>query len=326
MCIRDRCGSLPTASEVRRFLQNPDPDKRNALIDQLLSHNRYADYFSLIWADILHNRRQRVEHYRYGTYRFHAWLRQQFLHNRRYDDLVRDILGAQGDIQTHPPVVFHRLIRNTDQYVEHTSQLFLGVQMSCAQCHHHPFEKWGQDDFYGMAGFFNGLKHTSQRPAPELVYHGGYQPRRIPLVNQLVLPRPPGGRGIENCGESDPRVRLAEWVTRPDNPYFARLVANRIWKQFLGRGLVEPEDDFRSTNPPTNPALLDHLAEQLVADRFDLKKLMRHILSSRVYQLSSIPNQTNAADEQSYSHHLVCLLYTSPSQRDGLLSRMPSSA
>ena len=299
----DTLGTLPSPDEVRAFESDKRSDRRERAIQDVLARPQLADYWAQKWGDVLLADREALGER--GAYEFHRWLRTQLLTNRPYDQWVRELLTATGNSGRYGPVNFFRAARTPIDLTRSVSQAFLGIRMDCAQCHHHPFEKWGQDDFYGMAGFFKGLKHTPLGPGRELVYHGGYQPTRIPLVNQLVLPRPPGGIGIENFGESDPRVKLAEWVTRPDNPYFSRLVANRIWKQFLGRGLVEPEDDFRSTNPPTNPALLDHLAETLVANRFDLKKLMHHILSSRVYQLSSVPNPTNAQDQQSYSHHLV---------------------
>ncbi len=299
----DTLGTLPSPEEVRAFESDKRSDRRERAIQDVLARPQLADYWAQKWGDVLLADREALGER--GAYEFHRWLRTQLLTNRPYDQWVRELLTATGNSGRYGPVNFFRAARTPIDLTRSVSQAFLGIRMDCAQCHHHPFEKWGQDDFYGMAGFFKGLKHTPLGPGRELVYHGGYQPTRIPLVNQLVLPRPPGGIGIENFGESDPRVKLAEWVTRPDNPYFSRLVANRIWKQFLGRGLVEPEDDFRSTNPPTNPALLDHLAETLVANRFDLKKLMHHILSSRVYQLSSVPNPTNAQDQQSYSHHLV---------------------
>ena len=299
----DTLGTLPSPEEVRAFESDKRSDRRERAIQDVLARPQLADYWAQKWGDVLLADREALGER--GAYEFHRWLRTQLLTNRPYDQWVRELLTATGNSGRYGPVNFFRAARTPIDLTRSVSQAFLGIRMDCAQCHHHPFEKWGQDDFYGMAGFFKGLKHTPLGPGRELVYHGGYQPTRIPLVNQLVLPRPPGGIGIENFGESDPRVKLAEWVTRPDNPYFSRLVANRIWKQFLGRGLVEPEDDFRSTNPPTNPALLDHLAETLVANHFDLKKLMHHILSSRVYQLSSVPNPTNAQDQQSYSHHLV---------------------
>ncbi len=299
----DTLGTLPTPKEVREFAADRRDDRRERAIRAVLGRPEFADYWSQKWGDVLLADRETIGER--GAFEFHRWLKTQLQTNRPYDQWVRELLTATGNSGRYGPVNFFRAARTPIELTRSVSQAFLGIRMDCAQCHHHPFEKWGQDDFYGMAGFFKGLKHTPLGPGRELVYHAGYQPTSIPLVNQPVLPRPPGGVGFDDFGESDPRVRLADWITRPSNPYFARLVANRIWKQFLGRGLVEPEDDFRSTNPPTNPALLDHLAETLVANSFDLKSLMHHILSSRVYQLSSRPNATNARDEQSYSHHLV---------------------
>jgi hypothetical protein len=299
----DTLGTLPSTNQVRDFAADQREDRRQRAISDVLDRPELADYWAQKWGDVLLVDRETLGER--GAFEFHRWLKNQLQTNRPYDEWVRELLTATGNSGRYGPVNFYRAARTPIELTRSVSQAFLGIRMECAQCHHHPFEKWGQDDFYGMAGFFKGLKHTSLGPGRELVYHAGYQPTRIPLVNQLVLPRPPGGVGIKDFGESDPRVKLAEWVTRPQNPYFARLAVNRIWKQFLGRGLVEPEDDFRSTNPPTNPALLDHLAETFIASRFDLKKLMHYILSSRVYQLSSIPNATNAEDQQSYSHHLV---------------------
>jgi hypothetical protein len=299
----DTLGTLPSPGQVRDFAADQRDDRRERAISEVLERPELADYWAQKWGDVLLVDRETLGER--GAFEFHRWLKNQLQTNRPYDEWVRELLTATGNSGRYGPVNFYRAARTPIELARSVSQAFLGIRMECAQCHHHPFEKWGQDDFYGMAGFFKGLKHTSLGPGRELVYHAGYQPTRIPLVNRLVLPRPPGGVGIADFGESDPRVKLAEWVTRPGNPYFARLAVNRLWKQFLGRGLVEPEDDFRSTNPPTNPALLDHLAETFVASRFDLKKLMHYILSSRVYQLSSIPNATNAEDQQSYSHYLV---------------------
>ena len=299
----DVLGTLPTPAEVRAFITDKSPERRDRAIREVLKRPQLADYWAQKWGDVLLADRDTLGER--GAYEFHRWLRTQILTNRPYDKWVRELLTATGNSGRYGPVNFYRAARTPIELTRSVSQAFLGIRMDCAQCHHHPFEKWGQDDFYGMAGFFQGLKHTSLGTGRELVYHAGYQPTRIPLVNQLVLPRPPGGASVNDFGGADPRVKLADWVTSPDNPYFARLAANRIWKQFTGRGLVEPEDDFRSTNPATNPALLDHLAETLVTRKFRLRELMHHILSSRVYQLSSVPNATNVQDEQSYSHRIV---------------------
>ncbi|GAB4140631.1 MAG: DUF1549 and DUF1553 domain-containing protein [Planctomycetaceae bacterium] len=308
----DTIGTLPTSEEVTRFLSDQRPDKRRRMIDSVLNRREYADYWALKFADILLVNSETLGER--GAYQFHQWLRDQFQKNRPYDEWVRELITATGDSNNNGPVNFYRALRTPEDLTKSISQAFLGVRLDCCQCHHHPFEKWGQDDFYGLAGFFNGIQRKKLSGHRERIYHGGYQPAKMPLSNQTVPTKPPGGTVPENLNDGDPRIKLAQWITSPENPYFARLVANRIWKNFLGRGLVEPEDDMRSTNPATNEPLLAYLASQLThpkpasstgksSRRFDLKNLMRQILNSRVYQLSSKPNATNLDDEQNFSHY-----------------------
>ncbi len=331
----DTIGTLPKPDEVRAFLADARDDKRRRAIDAVLSRDEYADYWTLQWADVLLVNRDKLGDR--GAFEFHRWLRDQFARNRPYNEWVRELIVASGRSDEHGPVNFYRAVRTPEQLAESVSQAFLGVRVQCAQCHHHPFEKWSQSDFYGMAGFFNGLERKPVRTASdakiELVYHAGYRETRMPLTEQLVMTKPLDGwvarpessKGVDNrdrlaanatpfddsgratpdLAVGDPRSYLADWLTDPSNPWFARLVANRLWKHFLGRGLVEPEDDLRSTNPATNEPLLDWLAEQVVENRYDLKAVMRLILNSRVYQLTADPNDTNRADEQNFSHHYV---------------------
>ena len=309
----DTIGTLPKPDEVRAFLADPRDDKRRRAIDAVLARDEYADYWSLQWADVLLVNRDKLGDR--GAFEFHHWLREQFARNRPYNEWVRELIVASGRSDEHGPVNFYRAVRTPEQLAESVSQAFLGVRVQCAQCHHHPFEKWSQSDFYGMAGFFNGLERKPVRTASdakvELVYHGGYRETRMPLTDVVVPTRALGVADAASIGTDassvghDPRVQLADWLTAPSNPWFARLVANRLWKHFLGRGLVEPEDDLRSTNPATNEPLLDWLAKQVVENRYDLKQVMRLILNSRVYQLAADPNETNREDEQNFSHHYV---------------------
>jgi hypothetical protein len=311
----DTIGTLPKPDEVRAFLADTRADKRTRAIDAVLARDEYGDYWSLQWADILLVNRDKLGDR--GAFEFHRWLRDQFARNRPYNEWVRELIVASGRSDEHGPVNFYRAVRTPEQLAESVSQAFLGVRVQCAQCHHHPFEKWSQSDFYGMAGFFNGLERKSVKtpadpitalpqPNVELVYHAGYRETRMPLTNQPVATRPLDGWVTSpNLAAGDPRVLLADWLTDPSNPWFARLVANRLWKHFLGRGLVEPEDDLRSTNPATNEPLLDWLAKQVVENRYDQKAVMRLILNSRVYQLTADPNDTNRDDEQNFSHHYV---------------------
>jgi len=294
-------GRLPTPQEAQDFLSGTAEDKRRQTIDVLLNRPEYADYQALRWADILLvDRRLLGER---GAYEFHKWLRKQLADNRPYDQWVHELITATGVSGKYGPVNFYRAMRTPDDLTRGISQAFLGIRIDCAQCHHHPFEKWGQEDFYGMSGFFNGLQRKKLSATRELVFHAGFQPTKMPLTEILVETRPPGGQPIDTSA-ADPRVQLADWMTAPDNPLFARLVANRLWKHCLGRGLVEPVDDLRSTNPASNEPLLKYLTRQVVATGFDLKAVTRQILNSRTYQLSSQSIASNRRDEQNFSHYL----------------------
>lgn len=297
----DTIGTLPKPSEVRAFLTDSSPDKRSRLIDSVLSRNEYADYWALKWADtLLVDRKQLGER---GAFEFHHWLRSQMAMNRPYDEWVRELVTATGISGKYGPVNFYRALRTSDDAAKGISQAFLGIRLDCAQCHHHPFEKWGQDDFYGMAGVFNGLQFQKLQADRELVFHAGYRDTRIPISNRQVVVRPPDGPPV-STDAVDPRRELADWMTDAQNPWFARLLANRLWGHFLGRGIVEPVDDLRSTNPAVNEPLLAWLTSQVIGSGFDAKAVMRLIMNSRVYQLSSTSNATNGRDEQNFSHYM----------------------
>lgn len=298
----DTLGTLPTADEVRKFINDNRPNKRDTLIDAVLDRREYADYWSLKWADVLLVDRESLGER--GAFEFHHWLRKQMSRNRPYNEWVHELITASGNSGKFGPVNFYRAVRKPEDLARSVSQAFLGIRMDCAQCHHHPFEKWGQEDFYGLAGFFKGIQRKKLSPSRELVFHSGYQPTRMPLTNELVPTRPPGGEPIDT-EQPDPRVQLANWLTKKQNPWFARLAANRLWANYLGRGLVEPVDDLRSTNPATNEPLLAFLTQQVVANNFDMKAVMRLIMRSRVYQLSSETNDTNRRDEQNFSHFIA---------------------
>jgi len=298
----DAIGRMPTPDETREFLADDQPDQRGRWIERILAQEEYADLWSLKWADILLVDRQKLGER--GAYELHRWLRQQFADNRPYNAWVRQILTATGNSAKHGPANLYRSVDMPDALARAVSQAFLGVRLECAQCHHHPFERWSQDDFYGLTGFFTGLERQPIGTRGVLVFHPGLRETRVPVSNRLVPTRVLDGPALTAAEVSgDPRAALADWMTSPDNPWFARLAANRLWKHFLGRGLVEPEDDLRSTNPATNEPLLDYLASRLVEQQFDLRAVMREILNSHVYQLSSAPNPSNRDDEQNFSHY-----------------------
>ena len=300
----DIAGRLPTEEEAAAFLANTDAEKRDKAIDALLQSPDYADYFAAKWTALLKNRRDDASDM-VSNFAFHAWVRDSLLANKPYDQFVRELLAATGTVIGNPPVAWYKRVKEPKQQVEDVAQLFLGVRMQCAQCHHHPFERWSQDDYYSLAAFFTqvGRKPSATR-GEDLIFHK----RGVATATNIKtgLPLKPAALGDaipEVAPDEDPRLRLADWMSSKNNPFFAKSLVNRYWKHFFQRGLIEPEDDIRDTNPPTNPALLAALEQHFIASGFDLKALVREITRSNAYQLSQIPNEHNLADRQNYSRY-----------------------
>ena len=297
----DIAGRLPSLEETRDFLENDSPTKRSQLIDRLLEGSSHADFFAGKWASILRNQRRNDRH-RPDTYAFHEWIRQSIQANKPYDQFVREILTATGTIRDNPPVAWYRNVGGDKERMQDMGQVFLGIRLQCAQCHHHPYETWSQDDYYGLAAFFTTLESKPGRPGEGSFLHRSKTAQaKNPSSEKNIVPALPGRGPLELSPEEDPREALASWVVDPANPYFARMIANRYWKHFFGRGLVDPEDDMRITNPPTHPALLSALEQHMVQSKFDLKSLIRLICNSETYQLSSTPNEHNQDDQQNYA-------------------------
>lgn len=297
-------GRLPTESETAAFLASQEADKRDKVIDELLRSPDYADYFANKWTALLKNRRDDASDI-VSNFAFHAWVRDSLLANKPYDQFVRELLGATGTVIANPPVAWYKRVKDQKQQIEDVAQLFLGVRMQCAQCHHHPFERWSQDDYYALAAFFSqvGRKPSSTR-GEDLIFHKrGTATANNMKTGQPLKPAALGDPMPDITPDEDPRLRLAEWMRSPENPYFARSLVNRYWKHFFQRGLIEPEDDIRDTNPPTNPALLSALEKHFVESGFDLKELVRVITQSSAYQLSELPNEHNIVDRQNYSRY-----------------------
>ena len=298
----DIAGRLPTAEEISEFLASERADRRERYVDELLRSPQYADYFANKWTALLKNRRDEASDIT-SNFAFHAWIRDSLLTNVPYDQLVRELLAATGTVIANPAVAWYKRVKEPKQQMEDVAQLFLGVRMQCAQCHHHPFERWSQDDYYGLTAFFTrvGRKPTDTRGEDQIFHSRGIAQAKNAKTGRLVLPRALGDDVGPIAAEEDPRLRLADWLRGGDNPYFAESLVNRYWKHFFGRGLIEPEDDIRDTNPPSNPELLDALAEHFVDSGYDLKQLVRTITTSATYQLSSVPNRYNLADTQNFS-------------------------
>ena len=299
----DIAGHLPTTEEANAFLASKEPDKRDKLIESLLSGADYADYFANKWALLLHNKRDAASDIT-ANFAFHSWVRDALLANTPYDQMVRQLLAATGTIASNPAVAWYKRVKEPTQQLEDVAQLFLGVRMQCAQCHHHPFERWSQRDYYSMSAFFSqvGRKPTMTAGEDVIFHKRGVAQTENKKTKLPVKPAALGAPTLDISADDDPRLRLADWLSDKANPFFAKSLVNRYWKHFFRRGLVEPEDDIRDTNPPTNPELLDALANHFLKSGYDLKSVVRLITQSHTYQLSEKPNAHNGVDRQNFSH------------------------
>ncbi|MCA9114061.1 MAG: DUF1553 domain-containing protein [Planctomycetaceae bacterium] len=281
----DTIGTLPTAEEARRFLDSTDPDKRSQLIDRLLERDEYALFWALKWADIM--RGSEVTISRRGVFSFHRYLVQQFREDRPFNEFARETLTSLGNTLHRPEASFFRVARTPEEMAEAASQLFLGVRIGCAKCHNHPFESITQDDYYGLAACFARVKFKGKQFGldDEVVYLDQRSEVRHPRTNTNVVPAMFGVVQEELAAGEDRREQLASWLTAADNRWFARSNVNRMWFHLFGRGIVEPVDDFRETNPPSHPELLDALAEEFVRGGYRFRPVLRMILNSQAYQL-----------------------------------------
>jgi hypothetical protein len=304
----DICGTLPTSQEVIAYVENSSIAKKQGLIDRLLERPEHASYFALKWADILQNRGRSYSsrRQREGTTLLTGWVRDSIAENKPYDQFVSEILTATGSQQQNPSTIWYRSVRTTQDYVESVAQAFLGVRIQCAQCHHHPAERWSQADYYSFAANFSRVGRKggfadAEVPTSEVIFLKDRGEVIHPRSGDVMSPRPLGGPDFTLSRYDDPRRALAKWMTSPQNPFFARTMANRMWGHFLGQGIVHPIDDSRSTNPPSNPALLAALAEELVDNGYDVRHLIRVITTSAAYGVSSEPTYHNKDDIQSFS-------------------------
>lgn len=299
----DAIGTLPSPEEVTEFLADRRADKRELLIDRILERPEYAEYWSCLWGDLLRNKREGDEQKR-GTFAFAAWIRNCFTENMPYDQFVREILTAQGEVGDNPAVNWYRHVRNQIHLVNDTSQLFLGTRVSCANCHHHPYEKLSQDDYWGFAAFFQRVgKKQGDVAADQAVFVQKTGETNQPRSGKKMKPKGLGGPEYDYVAGEDPRKQLVDWMVAPENPYFSKAIANRMFAALMGVGLVNAVDDMRVTNPPSNPELLDALARDVAAHRFDLKTLIKSIMKSETYGLSSDPTPYNATDRQNFARY-----------------------
>jgi hypothetical protein len=299
-------GRTPTMEEVRTFLENPDEHKREELVNQLLASADYADHFAQKWSDLLRNKRRGQKPRVPGTIAFHRWIRNSLARNDPYDRFVREVITATGNVTVNPPSQWYAEVRYLDRYVDDTAQVFLGLRIGCARCHHHPFEDYSQGDYYGLAAFFarvdrKGGAGVAERRANETVYVKPNGEVRHPVTDEVVLPKGLGAERLEVPPYADPRQHLVDWMVSPGNPYFARAFVNRMWAHFFSRGLVEPLDDIRVTNPATIEPLLDDLADEFVRSGYDMQHIIRLICTSATYQLSSDALPENLDDARNHA-------------------------
>jgi hypothetical protein len=300
----DLCGRLPTTDETRAFLASTDPNKRQQLIDKLLDSPDYAAYFAMRWGTILRN--SQLAGSNKAAYAFHNWIKEMLGKNRPYSEFVRGIVAASGEWQDAPAINWYWQSRDDQLHMAtaDTAQLFLGIRLQCARCHHHPYERWGQEDYYGLAGFYTRLGRKSfGEPPPYFSAPNVTTGEKNPLTEKVPEPKYPDGEYAKFTPEDDPRHALVDWMVKPENPYFAKAYVNRMWGHFFGRGLVNEVDDMRETNPASSPEILEALANEFRGSGFNMKGIIRTMVSSRLYQLSAEPRPENVHDRQNFARY-----------------------
>jgi hypothetical protein len=288
----------------------------------LLKRPEFADYWALKWSDLLRNEEKQLD--RKGVQTYHNWIRQAIAVGKPLNEFARELIAARGSTYAEPAANYYRALRDPLLRAEATAQVFLGIRLQCCRCHNHPFDQWTQNDYYELAAFFPRIQYRivennrkdkfdqHEFDGEQIVWLDRSSEVKHPRTGQTMLPKFLGYSGA-SVGEQEDRLQaLADWVASPANPFFARTQVNRIWFHLLGRGLVDPDDDFRATNPPSHPELLDELSRDFAAHQFDLRHAIRFIVNSRTYQLSATPNETNRDDELNFSHAFVRRLEAEP--------------
>ncbi len=310
----DLLGILPGADEARAFTAAKGKNKRSKLIDQLLERGEFADFWALKWSDLLRNEERLMD--RKGVEVFHHWVRQSIFDKKPLDQFARELVSARGSTYLSPAANYYRANRDPVSRAEAAAMVFLGARLQCAQCHSHPFDRWTQDDYYDWAGVFARIDYKvlenrrrdendkHEFKGEQVVYLASKSDFKNARTGQQAQPRFLGSTNSIPV-EADELDELAAWITDAKNPFFARAQVNRIWFHMMGRGLVDPVDDFRATNPASHPELLEELAREFIKSKYDLRHMIRLIANSRAYQLSAEPNETNRADDLNYSHTMV---------------------
>jgi hypothetical protein len=311
----DVCGILPSPQEVTKFLESKDAGKRAKLIDELLDRPEYADFWTLKWSDVFRSTRKTIQVK--GTHVFQKWIRNHIDKNTGFDQIVYEVITSGGSTFANPAANYYRVSRDPTSLAETTAQLFFGIRMQCAKCHNHPFERWTQDDYYSMAAFFNRVKYRTDPVDPgdpkvkngaEYVYVERFGELTQPRTGKTMAPKFMGGAVPVIAPGKDRRESLGKWMSAGDNPFVPKSIVNRIWFHLMGKGIVDPVDDFRDSNPSANDDLLDALTKDFVKNKWDAKQLIRTVMNSRTYQLSAQTNEFNKDDNKYFSHAVTKLL------------------
>jgi hypothetical protein len=311
----DVCGILPQKAEVTKFLASKDANKRAKLVDELLEKPAYADYWTMKWSDVLRSNRKSIQVK--GTHVFQKWLKTHFRNDTGFDVVVKELLTANGSTFANPAANYYRIARDPQNLAETTAQLFFGIRMQCCKCHNHPFERWTQDDYYSLAAFFarvrqkKDIRNTSANPAipgAEVIYSDRSGEVTQQRTGKLMAPKFLGGDIPKVPTGKDRRQVLAGWLASKENPFFAKSTVNRIWYHLNGKGIVDPVDDFRDSNPSANDELLEALAKDFADHKFSFKHMIKVIMASRTYQLSAESNAFNKDDTKYFSHAVTKML------------------
>ncbi len=297
----DIVGLLPNAEEVKFFVASQDPNKRADIVDKLLKRDEFVDLWALKWSELLQIRTVQNQ----GSYKailnYHSWVHDRLKKNVPVNEIARELIAASGSNFSKPTVNYYQLETDPLKLAEDTAQSFLGIRIQCAQCHNHPFDRWTMDDYRGFVAFFTQIgRKNGEDPREKIIYNSGGGESKHPVGDRVVPPKFLGGEAPDTKSK-DRRQVLGDWIASPDNPYFPRHIANLVWAQYMGRGIVEPVDDVRISNPASNPELLEALGAKLVEYKYDLRRIVRDICTSRSYQLTTRPNATNELDERNFA-------------------------
>ncbi len=298
----DIVGLLPSTEEYQTFMASTEPDKRAKLIDALLERKEFAEIWVSKWAEMLQVRQVQNQISQKGMFLYYNWLVEQLQSNTPMDEMVKELLSASGGTFSNPATNFYQQTNDRLLLTENVAQVFMGMRIQCAQCHNHPFDRWTQDDYYSFNAFFSQIGRKQAEDYRErIIFNSGGGEVKHPVTGKVMEPKFLGGDRPDVKGK-DRREVLAEWLASPENPWFATSFANRVWAHFFGIGIVEPVDDLRVSNPPSNPELLEALGERFTKSNYDLKQLVRDICNSRTYQRSTQRNESNSFDEKNFAH------------------------